>query len=91
MSFRYHTMKQLVLRKDRHRFQQPLFVLNRIVNRISYQRYLMKRFHLCCKPNDSFEAAFIAALIPSTVTSPLTTAVRIVVEPVELELSELSR
>ena len=31
---------------------------------------------------DSFEAAFIAALIPSTVTSPLTTAVRIVVEPV---------
>ena len=34
-------------------------------------------------PNDSFAAAFIAALIPSTVTSDfLTTAVRIVVEPV---------
>ena len=34
-------------------------------------------------PYDSFEAAFIAALIPSTVISfPLTTAVRTVVEPV---------
>ena len=34
-------------------------------------------------PNDSEAAAFIAALIPSFVTSvPLTTAVRIVVDPV---------
>ena len=33
-------------------------------------------------PNDSVEAAFIAALISSTVTFPSTTATKIVVDPV---------
>lgn len=33
-------------------------------------------------PKDSVAAAFIAALMPSTVACPLTTATKIVVEPV---------
>ncbi len=70
----------------------PLSVLHRIKNHISFLRYRLILIRLQCIRKILFEAAFIASLICSTVMSlPLTTALRLLLILLELELSVQNR